>query len=143
MCRNCADVNRRFAPFRRSDVWPWLPVVVWMGLIFYLSAQPHSQLPGVAEPSLDGWIKHGGHAFGYAVLAFLWWRIAHRGLWSGAAALAIAFALTMLYALSDEVHQGFVPEREFSAIDVVIDAAGAVTALGCVVWMRRGSPPTG
>ena len=42
---------------------------------------------------------------------------------------AWAFALTVLYAASDELHQAFVAGRHLSALDVGIDATGALIAL--------------
>ncbi len=42
-----------------------------------------------------------------------------------------AFVLTLLYALTDEFHQAFVPERLPSILDLVTDAAGAALVLGC------------
>lgn len=37
---------------------------------------------------------------------------------------------TTLYGISDEIHQLFVPHREFSVRDIVADFAGAVLAVG-------------
>ena len=42
---------------------------------------------------------------------------------------AWAFALAVLHAASDELHQGFVAGRHPSAVDVAIDASGALHAL--------------
>lgn len=41
--------------------------------------------------------------------------------------------LSLLYAVSDEIHQGFVPERSASALDVCIDTSGAI--LGIFITM--------
>lgn len=113
----------------------WLPALVWMAAIFFLSAQP--QLPGLSEHWLDNLIKSGGHFAGYAVLAILYWRIARRGPWRRQTALAIAFAGAVLYALSDEFHQSWVPNRDPSLVDLMVDAAGAATALAVVAAARR------
>lgn len=43
-----------------------------------------------------------------------------------------AFLLCALYAISDEWHQSFVPDRTPSAFDVLLDSCGA--AFGWVVW---------
>ena len=42
----------------------------------------------------------------------------------------IAFALTVLYGVSDEVHQSFVPGRGPSLIDIAFDAVGAMLGVG-------------
>lgn len=43
----------------------------------------------------------------------------------------IAWAIATLYAVSDEIHQAFVPERACAFTDVCIDSAGAVIGIGC------------
>lgn len=53
--------------------------------------------------------------------------------WNGSPA-ALALAVTVAYAISDEIHQSFVPTRVGAAMDVAIDTAGAVFVLGCI-WM--------
>lgn len=100
----------------------WLPVLLWMGLIFTLSAQP--DLPGVDEPLLDTLLKKAAHAAGYAVLALL----VRRALgWERGRRLA--WVLALLYAIGDEAHQSLVPGRHAQAMDVLIDALGAALAL--------------
>ena len=44
--------------------------------------------------------------------------------------LGIAFAGGVLYSVSDEIHQKFVPGRSCELRDVMIDSAGAI--LGCI-----------
>ena len=48
------------------------------------------------------------------------------------AATGVAFALGVLYAISDEVHQTFVAGRHGAPLDVAIDAVGV--AVGIAVW---------
>lgn len=110
-----------------SALWRWLPPVAWMGLIFYLSAQP--DLP---HPSMGwlGWvINSAAHTFVFAVLAILWARALGQGLRSW----FVAVTLTVLYALSDEFHQSFVPGRHADPLDLAFDALGA--ALGLAGWI--------
>lgn len=116
----------------RELAWYWLPPLAWMGLIFFLSAQP--QLPSPPEPVLDLILKKGAHFGVYAVLAFLWWRALSRTRMSGRAALGLALVITLAYSLSDEVHQSFVPGRRPALFDVLIDAVGAAAALGVIGW---------
>ena len=47
----------------------WLPAVVWMAAIFYLSAQP--DLPHHPEATMDLIIKKLGHMLEYGILAAL------------------------------------------------------------------------
>ena len=50
-------------------------------------------------------------------------------------ALASAVAIAVAYAVTDELHQTFVPGRNGSPVDVAIDAVGALLAAGLI---RRG-----
>jgi VanZ family protein len=100
---------------------PWAPPLLLMAVIFFFSAQPNLN-------SGLGWIDHVGrkciHASEYALLCFLWWR-ALRTVMDRVAALAPAYAITVLYAISDEYHQRFVSGRHSSWVDVAIDSMGA------------------
>jgi len=52
----------------------------------------------------------------------------------------IAVLLSMLYALSDETHQLFVPGRAFQVVDLVVDLGGILT--GVWLWkkvLKRGT----
>ena len=56
-----------------------------------------------------------------------------------------AFAVTALFAASDELHQAFVPTRGPSVVDVAIDCLGALIVLGGLALLERrtaGRPPT-
>jgi VanZ family protein len=43
----------------------------------------------------------------------------------------------LLYALSDELHQVFVPSRTASFGDVMIDVLGGICGIFWMVWYRR------
>jgi VanZ family protein len=109
----------------RARLETWLPPVVLMALIFFLSAQPDLS-------SGLGWIDQVGrkiiHAGEYALLCFLWWR-ALRTVTSARQALTGAFAIAVGYACSDELHQRFVHGRHSSWVDVLIDSLGAGLAV--------------
>jgi VanZ family protein len=99
----------------------WLPVVAWAAFIFGLSSVPD------LGTGLGGWdlvLRKIAHAAEYAVLGALLLRATGR--------TGLAFALGALYAVSDEIHQSFVPGRLGSPLDVAIDAAGV--AVGIALW---------
>lgn len=65
------------------------------------------------------------HMIEYAVLFTLLFRAFLEGKKTNKhAAMKKAFILAILYAISDEVHQTFVPTREGTLRDVLIDVSG-------------------
>ncbi len=107
----------------------WLPPLAWMGLIFFLSAQP--DLPHAPSSLLDLLLKKTAHAFVYGVLTWLYLRAmsAGRGRSPSDRLRLISLALALLYAASDEYHQTFVPGRNGQWPDVVVDGIGGVIAI--------------
>jgi VanZ family protein len=126
----------------------WLPPVVWMAVIFGLSSDTASAeqtsrfllpllrwlLPWATSGQLDllhAVARKGGHLTEYAVLAALWFRAFARGRGlTPRAASWLALALSVVWAFVDEGHQSMLLARTGSALDVGIDAGGAVLALG-------------
>ena len=53
------------------------------------------------------------------------------------AQLAAAFAIVFLYAVSDEIHQLFVPGRAAAVGDVLIDTAGGLTGILALLGFRK------
>jgi VanZ family protein len=113
----------------------WLPPLALMALIFALSAQPNLS-------SGLGLLDHVGrklvHMAEFGLLCALWWR-ALRTVAPGPRALAAAWTVAVLYAVSDEWHQSFVTGRTGSPWDVLIDAAGASIAAALVARRPRAA----
>jgi VanZ family protein len=103
---------------------PWLPAAAWAGVIFYLSSQPTVPAPEI--PNVDKVAHFGAYAVLGALLAFA----VHRSRVS----VLVAVALGVLYGLSDEVHQMYVPGRSPDVLDWAADAAGVITA--CYLYTR-------
>jgi VanZ family protein len=100
-----------------------------MALIFYLSAQP------AVAPELPGWTRVAAHFTQFALLAAAWaWTLAPL---PGRAALAVAAATSLAYAISDEYHQSFVDGRDADPLDVLVDAAGIAFALSLIAARGR------
>lgn len=112
----------------------FLPAIAWMGLIFTLSHQPTlPKVPGMAA-SLTSIL---GHFLVYFVLAVvLWWTLGAFEL-SPSQRILLAFGGALLYGFSDEWHQSFVPGRDPSLMDNVIDAIGAATGLAIAHGLRQ------
>jgi VanZ family protein len=150
-----------FAQMRRRFLTHWLPLLLWMGLIFGASTKLGSPEntsrfivpfllwlnPHMSWETIER-VHHGvrktAHAVEYAMLGFLIWRVVH-----SAAALAwhrpawhfrFALLLAALYAASDETHQIFVPGRQAAVRDVLLDTCGAGLGLAvtwCALRMRK------
>ena len=102
-----------------------------MAVIFFLSAQPDfTFIP-------DRWqteaVSLAAHALEYGLLAGLLALAARKTPASARHPYAWAFVLTLLYALSDELHQSFVPGRVPDGRDVLMDVLSA----GAVLWLLR------
>jgi len=113
---------------RVGRLWRWLSVVLWMGVIFYISAQP--DLPHHPAGTVDVILKKAGHVVEYGILAGLvFWASGASAYEGSRRASFAAIAITALYAVSDEVHQWVVPGRTAHPLDVAFDLAGAAMAL--------------
>jgi VanZ family protein len=119
--------------FGRRVFVTWLPAIAWAGLIFAFSAQPNLRF--APDAALDFLVRKAGHMAVFGILALLLWR-AVAGTTVRRRPWAWALALAVLYAATDELHQGFVAGRYPSAIDVGIDAAGALIAVVAVGLIR-------
>ena len=114
-------------------LWYWVPVALYAGAIFFLSAQSHPEehLPSFLLKDVSDKVLH---AVEYAVLGGLCYRAFRWGLSEqmAARALIIAIVTASLYGVTDEVHQLFVPFRESSWLDWLADTIGA--AIGALSW---------
>ncbi len=113
---------------RTLDPWLW-PVLI-MALIFVLSATPNLST-GLGLIDLIG--RKIAHA---VIFAALCWSSARALLTrtSPTPAATVALGFSLLYAVSDEVHQSYVPGRHGAPIDVVVDGLGAAAA--ALLWHR-------
>ncbi len=100
-----------------------------MAFIFALSSRSSNELPDFG--SWDYLVKKGGHMLGYGLLALTYWR----GFKMHGGRKWLAWALAVCYAITDEVHQGYVPGRHSDFLDVLLfDNSGAMLAL--YLWDR-------
>jgi VanZ family protein len=108
-----------------------LPMMTVMGILFFLSHQPGTTFQLAMPPGADKF----GHGVLYAVLAgtavFAMVPVPPRRTLQ-AGLLVVLFCL--LYGISDEFHQSFIPGREPSAGDLLADTAGSAVAVA--FWLR-------
>jgi len=113
-------------------------VIVWMGLIFILSSLPAKSFPA----GTTNFEEILAHIFLYGMLSFLIYQsVLSQGLktelWK---IIFFSMAITILYGISDEYHQGFVTGRDVSFIDLGFDIFGAVVWLLFYFLIRRRKP---
>jgi len=113
--------------------WYWVPVALYAGVIFFLSAQSHpeEQLPSFLLKDVSDKVLH---AVEYGILALLCYRAFRWAAGPAAARQAVVLAIVTasVYGLTDEAHQFFVPFRESSWLDWLADTIGAV--IGAMSW---------
>jgi len=112
-------------------------MVTVMGMIFYLSHQPGDfvQLPQFA--GLDKLL----HLLAYGILAgtFLFGLHPFTSDADRAAAALIAVLFCLLFGISDEFHQSFIPGRFASAWDAAADTFGALLVAAWWFWQKAGN----
>lgn len=139
---------------KKNLIW-WGLTIIWCAFIFYMSSRTGDQ------SSLDsGWvswalgsllefvtkrqdvqipallIRKAAHFFEYFVLGFLLYKSFHICSQPKARILRPA-AAGIFYALTDEIHQFFVPGRAMQLTDVGIDALGVISAI-CIFHYFSG-----
>lgn len=105
-----------------------LPMLTFMLLIFILSGRQRTEIPDFG--TWDLLVKKLAHLTAYALLMLFSYTAV--GRWR------TAFLITILYAISDELHQTLVPTRHGTLADVLIDTAGA--ALMWLIYPRWLAP---
>ena len=98
----------------------WLPAIFLCAYIFYWSSLPGSTINDL------GLGNEAYHRIGHFLMFFflcLTFYYATKNV-------VLSILLTVLYALSDEFHQSFVPLRSASIFDIYVDTLGALTAGG-------------
>jgi VanZ family protein len=117
---------------RYKIIKSWLLVLFWAGFIFFISHQSDLGL-GLSE-NWSFLFSYLAHFLEYTILTFL--LIAalqeHRLARKTVLILAVIFALA--YAFSDEYHQSFIPGRQASGQDILIDGL----AVFLVAWLSKG-----
>lgn len=141
----------------------WLPVLLWLTLMFFgstdaLSGEHTSRFlvpllhwlkPDIAAATVEEihlFLRKAAHVTEYAILTGLSFRALRPvlgGFWWRA---VVALLPALIFAPADEFHQRFVPSRTSSPIDVLIDYLGAIVGIViCLVihlalTRRRTSP---
>jgi VanZ family protein len=138
----------------------WLPVILVMAFIYWMSTDAFAvaRTSRIIDPILrflapslsrkeilmiHGMIRKAAHVIVYLILGILLFRAfragSHERRWWRWASSSLA--VVVLYAMTDEFHQLYVPVRTASLVDVGLDTFGGLLAQ-CVsiLWHRRHRP---
>jgi VanZ family protein len=113
----------------------WGPSAVMMIVIFGASSTPGQDIPG-----FGGWdflVKKGGHLAGYAMLGMSYLHGICGGKRARGRLMLLSLVLAALYAVTDEFHQSYTPDRTPSPIDVGIDTLGSALGIGILSRIRH------
>ena len=142
----------------KQKLLPWILVILWMALIFFLSHQPaieSNQLSsGIIKriydiikmiapdirldlESLNHIIRKLAHFGVYMILGFLLANGLRYNKKSRINAILLALLICILYAISDEIHQIFIPGRSGQVSDVLIDSLGGLVGIVLLDLLRR------
>jgi VanZ family protein len=149
---------------RLHTPWFWL-LLLWMAIIFSASGDAHSmhRSSRLVEPLLQ-WLlpqasaqtigfcillsRKAAHLTEYAVMSALLYMVLRPGATPDSQDTSINLLLSArilgllaVYAMTDEFHQTFIPNRYGCALDVVIDVCGGCLGLFLLwMWQKRRTP---
>ncbi len=138
----------------------WLAVILWMAVIFSFSAESgvastetsdgvvdrvveemfgtsdRSIIPDFVRVKVTFYVRKAAHFTAFMLLGILTVSALRVDVKRFLPCGIVSFGICVLYAVSDEVHQLFVPGREGRLLDVGIDTAGALCGilLFCAVF---------
>ena len=111
----------------KNFIYYWLPVFVWAGVIFYFSSL--ARIPPIIMELIPK--TYICHIIVYAILSILLLRasINSKNTTFRENAIYLTILIAILYGITDEIHQQFVPGRVFSHLDVIANSVGSVVIL--------------
>ena len=140
-------------------------VLLWMGLIFYFSNMISYESDEKSDKVIDSTVikiarffksnlteeqeykvyiysiypvRKAAHAFEYFVLFILVFLFINCYEIDFKKKLIYSIVICVLYAISDEVHQLFVPGRDGNVMDVVVDSLGSfIGLLGVTIFKKK------
>lgn len=135
-------------------IMAWIMMIGWMALIFYMSHQPgdvSSKQSGLVLKIFEILGLNLSDKFGelasfivrkaahFTEYFILYWLISNvLGFYYNTKEMLIyGLIATILYAISDEIHQYFIPARAMAFKDVLIDSSGAILSMLIKSWNER------
>lgn len=120
----------------------WGLVFVWYGVIFTLSHIPaatsaSTQVMVGGDDTLNAVARFCAHLGVFGVLGLLVYAALAPSLEWKRRTFALSLAAVIVFAVSDEVHQAYVPGRHARLQDVLTDTAGAALCIYALTSLRR------
>jgi VanZ family protein len=114
-----------------------LPAFITAGIIFYASSLENIELP-LDQISFNDLLFHALAYFFFGITllfaAYPW----HTDFIYPRKTYLILAAIGVLYGLSDEIHQNFVPNRFFAMSDLFADSVGVILSMvAAKIWIDR------
>jgi len=126
-------ISRTVRWLEKNSKIAWALTISYMLLIFLLSSVPYPEQPGFLRNKHAPIVEH---IIEYSILGLLL-----IGSLSGTKKnerymIILAVSIAILYGISDEIHQFFVPGRYCDIIDVLADSLGSVIGVMVGNWSR-------
>lgn len=118
-----------FKEIKKIDIFMRLSFIICASLIFFLSSQ--AKLPSPIKPFFGLDKVFHTIAFGAFAFTLTFWFKTEKWINNAKKYVLLVICITVLYGLSDEIHQYFVPNRSSSVVyDLLADTLGAFLAVG-------------
>ncbi len=116
-------------------IYYWAPPLLWMGIIFFMSSQ--RRLTMTSNEAGDFVVFKSLHVVEYALLFFLIYRALFSVKFISDRFLVFcALPIAILYSMTDEFHQLFIPTRSGLPRDIIIDMIGMLIMYGIIKKVR-------
>ena len=103
----------------RARIKVWIPVFLYMLLIFYMSSLEAKELPAV---QID---LSPIHILEFFILSYLVFRAISNEKLKTLHIFILTILISTMYGIIDEMHQLFVPGRYFSIFDIIFNFIGS------------------
>lgn len=136
--------------------YKYLLLILWMGVIFYLSGEPATEssarsgeiieavrpfLSLFSVDNMTSFVRKSAHVVAYFILGILVYNVVRAYNFTQSRTIAISMFFSLLYAVSDEIHQMFVPGRSGELRDVLLDTAAATLGIALIHLYFRNKTP--
>ena len=116
----------------KKILYYYLPAILYMVLIFWLSSIPNLKF---SDTDAEFFRRKIIHVIEYGILWVLLYRAFAGETWiknfsKNRSSVVLAMILAIVYSISDEVHQSFVPTRNGKIADCIFDSLGVILSWG-------------